>query len=153
MALSNPDSVVTEQRLSEFYQGIYPYLGGGSSVANYSTNEQTIGTWIDGKPLYQITYNITFTDNNTSGTAHNKVLVAANDLPANISESIIQSGYLQYDTVKLPLTFSISSSYLITKINPTNGIHYESSGWNWIASGDYGTKKAVITIQYTKTTD
>lgn len=32
MALSNPDSVVTEQRLSEFYQGIYPYLGGGSTL-------------------------------------------------------------------------------------------------------------------------
>lgn len=29
MSLSNPNSIVTEQRLSEFYQSIYPYLGSG----------------------------------------------------------------------------------------------------------------------------
>lgn len=27
--------------------------GGGSSGHNYSTTEQVIGTWIDGKPLYE----------------------------------------------------------------------------------------------------
>lgn len=63
MSLPNPDSVVTEERLSEFYAGIRPYLGGMPDVlANkfnksdlYSTNEQLIGRWIDGKPLYQKT--------------------------------------------------------------------------------------------------
>ena len=30
--------------------------GGGSSSINYSTTEQQIGTWIDGKPLYQKTF-------------------------------------------------------------------------------------------------
>ena len=29
MSLSNPNSIITEQRLSEFYQSIYPYLGSG----------------------------------------------------------------------------------------------------------------------------
>lgn len=29
--------------------------GGGSSSVDYSTTEQQIGTWVDGKPLYQIT--------------------------------------------------------------------------------------------------
>lgn len=29
--------------------------GGGSSEHNYSTTEQVVGTWIDGKPLYQLT--------------------------------------------------------------------------------------------------
>ena len=32
MSLSNPDSVVTEQRLSEFYNEIYPYLGGSAAA-------------------------------------------------------------------------------------------------------------------------
>ena len=32
MSLTNPNSVVTEQRLSEFYQGIYPYLGAGGTT-------------------------------------------------------------------------------------------------------------------------
>ena len=30
-------------------------VGGGEAVTNYSLEEQRIGTWIDGKPLYQIT--------------------------------------------------------------------------------------------------
>jgi len=67
MSLTNPNSVVTEQRLSEFYQGILPYLGGMPDIlankfdkANmYSTDEKIIGQWTDGKPLYQkvITFN------------------------------------------------------------------------------------------------
>lgn len=61
MSLTNPNKVVTEERLSEFYQGIFPYLGGmPEMIANkfsrsdiYSTTEKIIGQWIDGKPLYQ----------------------------------------------------------------------------------------------------
>lgn len=30
MSLPNPEAVVTEQRLNEFYNGIYPYLGGNT---------------------------------------------------------------------------------------------------------------------------
>jgi hypothetical protein len=33
--------------------------GGGSGGHNYSTQEQVVGTWIDGKPLYEITSRIT----------------------------------------------------------------------------------------------
>ena len=32
MSLSNPNSIVTEERLSEFYQGILPYLGGSAEA-------------------------------------------------------------------------------------------------------------------------
>lgn len=61
MSLQNPDNVVTEERLAEFYQQILPYMGGMPDVlANkfnradlYSTDEKLIGRWIDGKPLYQ----------------------------------------------------------------------------------------------------
>lgn len=30
--------------------------GGGSSKANYSTEEKEVGTWVDGSPIYQKTY-------------------------------------------------------------------------------------------------
>ena len=61
MSLSNPKTVVTEERLNEYHQTILPYLGGMSDIlANkfsradlYSTDEKMIGRWIDGKPLYQ----------------------------------------------------------------------------------------------------
>lgn len=31
---------------------------GGSALHNYSLNEHVIGTWIDGKPLYEKTFNV-----------------------------------------------------------------------------------------------
>lgn len=37
------------------YKGGLNYSNGGGGV-NYSTTEQVIGTWIDGTPVYQITY-------------------------------------------------------------------------------------------------
>lgn len=59
--LTNPNNVVTEERLAQFYQQILPYLGGMPDIlANkfnradlYSTDEKLIGRWIDGKPMYQ----------------------------------------------------------------------------------------------------
>ena len=72
MSLTNPNKVITEERLSEFYTNILPYLGGMPDIlANkfdksnlYSTDEKIIGQWIDGKPLYQKIFtgqNINFT--------------------------------------------------------------------------------------------
>lgn len=63
MPLTNPNKVVTEERLSEFYGQILPYMGGMPDVlANkfskgdlYSTDEKMVGQWTDGKPLYQKT--------------------------------------------------------------------------------------------------
>lgn len=58
--LTNPNNVVTEERLAQFYQQILPYMGGMPDIlANkfskadlYSTDEKLIGRWIDGKPIY-----------------------------------------------------------------------------------------------------
>lgn len=68
MSLTNPDKLVTEERLNEYHNTILPYLGGMPDIlANkfsrgdmYSTDEKMIGQWIDGKPIYQknITYNV-----------------------------------------------------------------------------------------------
>ena len=63
MPLTNPNKVVTEERLSEFYGQILPYMGGMPDVlANkfskgdlYSTDEKMIGCWVDNRPLYQKT--------------------------------------------------------------------------------------------------
>ena len=34
------------------------YSSGGSSSHNYSTTEQVVGKWIDGKPIYEITFDL-----------------------------------------------------------------------------------------------
>lgn len=63
MSLTNDQ--ITAKNFKEFYEAIRPYLNGSfpTPIANkfdkanmYSTDEQIVGRWIDGKPLYQKTY-------------------------------------------------------------------------------------------------
>lgn len=58
---------ITAQNFKDFYGQIRPYLNGQvPTFANqfsrsdlYSTDEKIIGSWTDGKPLYQRTYHLT----------------------------------------------------------------------------------------------
>ena len=54
-------------------------VGNGSSMHNYSTSEQIVGTWIDGKTLYEKTYDITHTFSNGS----NEIEVDSSDFSNN----------------------------------------------------------------------
>lgn len=59
--VTNTDPVVTEAKLTEFYNDIKPFLGCPAYVTQegdaeyYSTDEKVIGRWADNKPLYQRT--------------------------------------------------------------------------------------------------
>ena len=71
--ITNNSPVVTEQKLTEFYEDIKPYLGCPAYVTQegdaeyYSTDEKVIGRWTDGKPLYQkVIYVDSITFNNTT---------------------------------------------------------------------------------------
>ena len=112
---------------------------------NYSTDEKVVGTWIDGKPLYQKT--ISFTVPSGSPFEGN-----VTDIDINNAENLnIVNGYVNQGHEWNSLnTYYTSNCYIYT------GIRYESSnnkyylrmkqiGWN--------NKPAIITIQYTKTTD
>lgn len=43
---------ITAQNFKDFYNHIMPYLNGQPAL-NYSTDEQVVGTWVDGSTLYQ----------------------------------------------------------------------------------------------------
>lgn len=143
MSLQNPDNVVTEERLAEFYQQILPYLGGMPDVlANkfnrsdlYSTDEKLIGRWIDGKPLYQ---------KSISGTTG---AMNADTSIGFISDSIetvvdiyglVKRANDRWDTIGTPLSMSIQS----------NGNLYACPTVAALAS-----RPCVATVCYTKTTD
>ena len=59
--ITHNDPVVTESKLTEFYNDIKPFLGCPAYVTQegdaeyYSTDEKVVGRWTDGKPLYQKT--------------------------------------------------------------------------------------------------
>lgn len=157
MSLTNPNTVVTEQRLSEFYQGILPYMGGmPEMLANkfskgdlYSTEERMIGQWIDGKPLYQRTFEKAVTEVNNSVSVYANILAVL-----SIDKVVSLGGYY---------ISSANAGYSIPIIG--NNSYSEGVG-TWIT--DLGTKDlcvlvsngkypgigtAYVTIQYTKTTD
>lgn len=140
MPLTNSDKVVTEQRLHEYHETIFPYLGGMPDIlANkfsradlYSTDEKMIGRWIDGKPLYQkvIIHNPTIT---VPTIGSNGATIAT---IANI-ETLVDAWCL--------------SNYFNTRTRVTN---FEKEGNNIIANASmYSVEINKSIIQYTKTTD
>ena len=94
MSLTNPKDVVTEERLKDFYDGIYPYLGGMPEIlANkfsrsdiYSTTEKMIGQWTDGKPLYQKV----ITGTTSSSASSTNLGNASSLIGSNISDIFIK---------------------------------------------------------------
>lgn len=103
-------------------------------MANYTTEEQVIGTWIDGKPLYQISMQASVSDKTTIPIANISTL---NIL--NWSGVFIQSS--SNNTFKLNTT----SDVWIYVERSFNGFYFQSAS-KW-------TGNVYITIQYTKTTD
>lgn len=121
------------------------------SGCNYSTEEQIIGRWIDGRPIYQKT----ITDYDILNTTNRTVLIAENldfltSLPTGIA------------TIINALNGSVDKSVLprIAKyVDYQLGIYATPEGYITIDLGDsinssnYSSVIATITFQYTKTTD
>ena len=115
--------------------------GGGSSSHNYSTTEQVIGTWIDGKPLYEITLNPTV--NRGSNTLNHGI--------ANFKECIRIYGKCKYNNGSdvLPLPYvSINNNYVIALGNVSATDYLIETG-----NGFSSIQDCYVTIQYTKTSD
>jgi len=147
MSLTNPEKVVTEERLSEFYQAILPYLGGMPDVlANkfskadlYSTDEKMIGRWIDGKPLYQKTIN--------TGVLPNKSTKSIAHGISDIDNVVNGFGFFIHNNGNLFYFFNHPyTSYMNIYIDKTN-IN--------VVTGTDATAytNSYVTLQYTKTTD
>lgn len=89
---------------------------------NYSTDEKVVGTWIDGKPLYQKTFigsingnkTIILTDSNI--IPHNIFGVADNAYPMNVYDEGDYCLYTRYEdnSIQLILRKWVFSSYEIT---------------------------------------
>lgn len=115
-------------------------------MSNYSTNEQIIGTWIDGKPLYRkvITGNIngqgdTILNTNISGL---DTVVKAYGVFKTGNDFQLLSGYIwdvaQTSNPYVSVIMNINSSTLKTRLN------------RWSSSGTF---PAFVIVEYTKTTD
>ena len=108
---------------------------------DYSTDEKIIGTWVDGKPLYQKTYNF------TTPTGASGIIVPADSSIADIIN--MTGGIISNDKRFVPINWAYDTSRIVStwRDGASGAIYMKCSG-----SGERGLN-AYITIQYTKSTD
>lgn len=133
---------------------IYPQLEKGLIVTDYtphkefsnkqiySTNEQVIGKWTDGKPLYRKTISI-----KTPSTTNNTEVY-------NFDTNFIIKNYYGFVTISestqlLPINFYFTNEYNVaTYITKNTGkINMK------VGSNAYLNQQVTMTLEYTKTTD
>lgn len=144
--ISNTDAVVTESKLTEFYNDIKPYLGCPAYLTSegtsdyYSTDEKVIGRWIDGKPLYQKTVNVdVYTTGNIPKDGNS---IAIPNLRAELNIENVIIGYLsRTNCYTNPAILWIDANSNQLMIEGTDTMAYSSSIIRY------------LTIRYTKTTD
>lgn len=124
----------------------------GIYAKHYSASEKVIGTWIDGKPLYEQAFSKTLSGSPDSGG--DSFIIAENityiDTLVNMSGTVKKSNFYAFcsetgliPTVGWSYSFHLKSNGQLVAWTSNN-----SSCYSEIAGG-----KAVAILQYTKTTD
>ena len=105
---------------------------------DYSTDEKVVGSWIDGKPIYQKTFTGTLEEITSSG-----VTILIGTIP-NIKMSIFAWGYAY--GLFIPSANLLSDKFLRLYMSGTNFYLHTNTT-------DISNRPYYATIQYTKTTD
>lgn len=136
-AISNQTFVITVQYTKTTdTAGSGDWTPSGVPAVHYSTSEHVIGTWIDGKPLYEKTF--TGLSQATSGTAW--IVVTGTDI-ANLKEIINADVYgLSGENALVHMAIAEYTAY-------QNKLRIE------MVSNTFDRTITMATIQYTKTTD
>jgi len=111
------------------------YING---LNEYSTTEQRIGTWIDGKPLYRKMYNL--------GTLPNKATKTVALNISNLEYVVYVSGTMYSSEVAAQLPYAS---------NVNDGVNFFINGTNLVVQtlSDRRSLYGVAELRYTKTTD
>lgn len=119
----------------------------------YSTEERQIGTWIDGKPLYQksIPFDVNITS--TSRTWYG-IISSSTSSSLNIDKMFINAS-ASYLTTALGVNYPIPDSTFYNSSGAMVGIVIDPDKSVSLCIGglDIQTANGVLVIQYTKTTD
>ena len=120
------------------------YTPSGALAVHYSTNEQVIGTWINNKPLYEITFSQTL-NNIASGVATNMADISG----LNIDEIADISGRVNYYNGADWFNVNLGT-YFGAYAYPTGYLKFLQTMTAQTTDRSY---KVAITLRYTKTTD
>lgn len=118
-----------------------------NKLHSYSTEEQVIGKWIDGKPLYRKVIEIDLSETDTANTFVNTEISIENG-----KIEVVEWGYVVdqvSDRYPLPSVAFKNNEHLICKWQ------IKDSGLLYIQNGNKNWKSCTVTVcvLYTKTTD
>ena len=130
----------TLDKLSTSDEGNLLFNGKGinGDLYNYSTEEQVVGTWINGKPIYEKVINV---ENFIIGD--NEIPLENLDTIINYSGSLILTDYANYKRVFPYIQNNNTSKVVINHYNETK----------FVVASAFTCNTINIIIQYTKTTD
>ena len=154
MAIQNDNTLVTKGDLKNLYSNkILPYLGGNFALATnvsdyYSTDEKIVGIWKDGKPLYQRSFDIG-TESSTGMKNYTLNVANVDYAMLDFSHSFLysKSGSTVTETLPLMIVWDTVSSGGFTLVPQTSSVKLQ-----WYRKA-WQNLPAIVTIQYTKTTD
>lgn len=107
---------------------------------NFSTTEKVVGTWINGKPLYQKTLTGTISSVSSGNNINHEI--------SNLETVVKVEGMAVYATsLFVPINFYNTESLRTYAFVSTTAIAL------WVKDNNFLNKPFYITIQYTKTTD
>ena len=119
--------------------------------ANYSTTEQVIGTWIDGKPLYRKIYTGTFPTVTTDGTQQTKTIditgLSVNSMIIDWAGTYSPDG-TAYQPFPLIRRLSGTTAEFVARVLSSNTAITVYSNFS-----SYNSNTYIISFLYTKTTD
>lgn len=111
----------------------------------YSTTERVVGTWIDGKPVYEKTIAITSPTVTEDGT----VAIDVIDTISNLKKNISINGYLNTNTNLIPLPIFVNNSGHQFKVLVSNNGEIKVMS----SSTTFNNHNGYVIFRYTKTTD
>lgn len=137
------ETPLSAEILNEMQDNIENAINNVDEKFNYSTEEKVVGTWIDGKPLYQKTY---------SGTMVNASSEAKNIINIDVDYSEIwidlQNSFITSQNESLTLNYYFApTDYSRTYIKKDQNAVRIKTGV------DLSGRNYIITLKYTKTTD
>lgn len=121
--------------------------GGGSSLVDYSTEEQEIGTWIDGKKLYRKTFSCV---SDSTGDSNGSTILDISGL--NIDQVVDIRGQIKGKNELagyfiginyVSITNVVRVATWITRTEIRSSVNYDN----------YKGSSMIVIIEYTKTTD
>lgn len=142
--ITNNEISTDNMPAADMSEVISPLPGVMSRRMKYSTEEQVVGEWIDGKPIYQKT---TIVDT-TSATQDNLLIDSS---PNNEYISAVGYGLKGNNVIFIPYFTDGTSNYAFLYFNKASGTNYDYLRMTCkLPSSGY---RFYITAQYTKTTD